>query len=107
MIRNDINDISDEVFNSIVMPCTEVIQGYVKNNFLNEYVAFNIATSFNMDAMWNASLDVQINSAIEDLIQICFEDCDKEKIKCILKDKHHLEIVSEDPIKIEKFKRKW
>ena len=34
MIRHDMDDISDEVFDDIVNPCNEYIINYIKENFL-------------------------------------------------------------------------
>ena len=53
MIRHDMDDISDEVFDDIVNPCNEYIINYIKENFLNEFIAFDIATCYNMNAMWD------------------------------------------------------
>ena len=86
MIRHDMNDISDEEFDKVVNPCNEYIINYIKNNILNEFVAFDIATCYNMDAMWDEPFDTQIKTAVEDLSQLRFDDCDKSKIKSILKD---------------------
>ena len=104
MIRHDMNDISDEEFDKVVNPCNEYIINYIKNNILNEFVAFDIATCYNMDAMWDEPFDTQIKAAVEDLSQLRFADCDKSKIKSILESKYKLRIKNDSPIDIEEVK---
>ena len=102
MIRTDMNDISDDEFDEIVLPCIEKLHDYVVNNFLNEYVATHMAVYFNGDAMWSQTLHQQLNSAVEDFSQFTEKDCDIEQIKKILKEKYKLKITNESPLAIEK-----
>jgi hypothetical protein len=104
MIRHDMDDISDEVFDDIVNPCNEYIINYIKENFLNEFIAFDIATCYNMNAMWDEPFETQINSAIEDLSQLRVSDCDKSKVISILESKYKLRVKNESPIDIEDIK---
>lgn len=104
MIRHDRDDISDEVFYDIVNPCNEYIINYIKENFLNEFIAFDIATCYNMSAMWDEPFETQINSAIEDLSQLRVSDCDKSKVISILERKYKLRVKNESPIDIEDIK---
>ena len=95
---------ADEVFDDIVNPCNEYIINYIKENFLNEFIAFDIATCYNMNAMWDEPFETQINSAIEDLSQLRVSDCDKSKVISILESKYKLRVKNESPIDIEDIK---
>lgn len=101
MIRNDMDCITDEEYEKVVVPCYNKIQDYFKSTFLDEYVAFNIATYYKHNALWNEPFEIQVNTAIEDLQQITVEDCDLKRIKQILESKYKLKIVKEEPIDIE------
>lgn len=101
MIRTDMNDITDEEFDEVVLPCNEYILKYIKDNFLDEFIAFDIATCYKMNAMWDEPFDSQITTAIEDLSQLRPSDCDKSKIKSILESKYNLKVKNESPIDIE------
>ena len=85
-------------------PCNEYIINYIKENFLNEFIAFDIATCYNMNAMWDEPFETQINSAIEDLSQLRVSDCDKSKVISILESKYKLRVKNESPIDIEDIK---
>lgn len=101
MIRTDMDDISDEDFDNVVLPCSRIITDYIKETFLDEFIAFNIATYYKNNALWDEPFDVQIHSAVEDLAQLSSSDCNKDKIKSILENNHHLKVVCESPIMIE------
>lgn len=101
MIRTDMDDISDEEFFSVVGPCEEMVTNYVKDNFFNQYIAFHIAIYFRGNAMWQQSFSNQVNTAINDLAQFTYDDCDFELVKKILEETYELKITSESPLKIE------
>lgn len=101
MIRNDMDAITDDKFDNVVLPCRDKIINYIKNNILDEYVAYNIATYYKNDAIWNEPFELQIISALEDLAQLNVSDCNIQNIKNILKTKHHLNVISDDPIIID------
>lgn len=101
MVREDIDDISDEEFERRLLPCNKRIIKYIKDEFLNEFIAFDIATYYKMNMMWDESLEILICSAIEDLSQLTINDCDKEKIKKILEEEYKLKVKKENPIDIK------
>lgn len=101
MVRHDPDDISDEDFENIVLPCNRKIVDYIKATFLNDFVAYDLAISYNMNAMWDEPFEILINSAIEDLAQVTSSMCDKDKVKNILKEKYKLHVISESPLEIE------
>jgi len=104
MIRNDMNDISDDDFENVVSPCNDMIMKFIKETILDEFVAFDLATYYKNNAMWDEPFELQIKSAIEDLAQLTVKDCNKENIKDILKNKYKLNVVNESPIDIEEIK---
>ena len=89
---------------TIITITEEIDEEYIKENFLNEFIAFDIATCYNMNAMWDESFETQINSAIEDLSQLRVSDCDKSKVISILESKYKLRVKNESPIDIEDIK---
>ena len=100
MIRKDKKNISDEEFKKIIDPCIKVITKYIKENILDEFIAFDIATHYKMNALWDEPFDNQIYSAIQDLSEMKLSDCNKDNVKRILKEKHKLEVTSENPLEI-------
>lgn len=101
MIRTDMDEVSDEEFFRVVAPCEEMVTNYVKDNFLNQYIAFHIAVYFRGNAMWQQSFSNQVSTAIDDLSQFTNADCDFELVKKILEETYELKITSESPLKIE------
>ena len=105
MIRYDIEDISDEDFENVYLPCEKKIHDYVKNTFLDEYVAYNIAIFYRGNAMWDEPFETQVKAAIEDLAEFNKDDCDFTKIKEILEKKHKLKVICDSPIDIKDLKK--
>ena len=104
MIRTDLEDISEEEFEKVILPCVEEMHNYIVDNFLNETVAHHIATYFKGNAMLRQNLNQQLNSAVEDLAQFTAMDCDIEKIKEILEKEYKLKIKNDSPLDIEEVK---
>ena len=103
MIRYDLDgDVSDEDFEKRLVPCLDKVNQYIKDYIVNEFIAMDIATFYEMDVMWEEPLDVIIRGSLDDLAQVTYNFCDIEKIKQILEDKYHLKITNENPINIEK-----
>lgn len=102
MIRYDLDeDVSDEDYETKLEPCLDIINQYIKDHIVNEFVAMDIATLYEKDIMWAEPLEVIIRGALDDLAQVKFDFCDIEKIKQILENKYHLKITNENPINIE------
>lgn len=104
MIRKskDLNKLTEEEFNNIVEPFDNKISDYIKNEIINEYVAYYITTAFEMDALWDESFRLSCNAAIETLAQFDGESCDLDKIKSILRNKYSINVIQDKPIIIEK-----
>ena len=101
MVRTDLNDITDEEFQTIIIPFDDIIYEHVRSNILNEFVAFFFATGFNKSAIWRESVRGIINSACEYLSGYNIKDCDYQKIKSILESKYKLKITNDDILEIE------
>lgn len=101
MIRYDMNDISDEEYENVVNKCHQIIVDHIKTTFLNDFIAYNLATCYSMDAMWSEDFDLLIYSAIEELSHLELKDCNKNKIKHLLEEKYKLKVINESPIEIE------
>nr|MBP3259269.1 hypothetical protein [Bacilli bacterium] len=105
MIRSDF-DISDEDFDKMNKPFEEAIDNYVKNNFIDEYMAYYIASGYNMSALFEGSLNGVFNAAIDDLCSIQYGSKeDIEKLKQLLKEKYNLILRSDTRLEIEEIKR--
>ena len=105
MIRHDLDDISDFEFDSVVLPCDEKLEKYVKDYILNDYVANYIAVYYKGNAMWDEPFETQVKTALEDLSHYKNTDCNYSKIKEILEKKFKLKVVCDSPIDIKELKK--
>ena len=96
----ELNIISDYDFNKIVVPFNNEITNYL-NNRINDYVAYYIATGFNMNALWDSKLYLICNNAIETLSQINNNSYDINKVKMILDKKYGLKVIQDEPTVID------
>ena len=105
MIRKseELNRINDYDFNKIVVPFDNEITNYLKN-IINDYVAYYIATGFNMNALWDSKFNLICNDAIETLSQIDSNSYDIDKVKMILENKYNLKVIQDKPTIIKKLK---
>lgn len=99
----ELNIISDYDFNKIVVPFNNEITNYL-NNRINDYVAYYIATGFNMDALWDSKFNLICNDAIETLSQIDSNSYDIDKVKMIIEDKYNLKVMQDKPIAIKQLR---
>lgn len=101
MFRMDY-DISDEEFNAIVEPHNQVVDKYLKDNVVYDFVAFYLATGYKMGALWESSLLAHFNSAIESISGVTFKNqSDAEILRKILKKKYGLIITNESPLQFK------
>lgn len=105
MIRTDMDDVSDDEFFDVIRPCEEMVTNYVKDSFLNQYIAFHIAIYYRGNAIWKQSFSNQVSTAIEDLSQFTNGDCNYDLIKKILEETYELKVTSESPLEIEDIKK--
>ena len=96
-------DITDEEFLNIIVPFENVLEEYFIKNIIYEFVAFYLATGYEMSALWECPLKHQINSAIETLSGIRIKDkFDNNKLHKILKDKYSIKIIDTNTSQIIK-----
>lgn len=87
-------DITDEEFLNIILPFENVLEEYFIKNIIYEFVAFYLAKGYEMSALWECSLQHQINSAIETLAGIRIKNkFDNNKLYKILKNKYYIKII--------------
>ena len=101
MIRKESEDISDDIFEKVIKPFNESMHNHISKNIINEYVAFYIASSYEMDALYENSIINVFGEAVESLRQVSNMDFDTAIIKELLKEKYNLEIKKEIPLEIK------
>ncbi len=107
MIRYDLEeDVTDEVLEQNLQPFLDKISKYIKDNVANDFVAADIAIAYQTDALYAEPFDVVIGGALDDLAQTTNSFCNKDEIKKILEEKHHLKIINDNPIELEEIKDK-
>ena len=93
-------DISDEELDKVINPFYDNYHEYVITYVVPEVIAFYIASSYSRNAMWESTFYQHYNSA-KDIFNVS-DDEEYDKIKTevikLLKIKHYLEIISEDPL---------
>ncbi len=101
MVRDDLSEIKDQEYNKIITPVYNDIYKYIRMNILSEYIGYYITRCYNGNALWRQSLDLIINSALNDLAQLEVEHCNKTEIKKILETEYKLKITNENPLQIK------
>lgn len=97
---------SDDEFAKIIEPEDKAVRHFLDNEFIYDYFAFCIATSYKYDSLWEDSkLEYEFKDAIFYLNRMpTFDKIDIEKFKKILKEKHSLKLTSVNPLRIEEIK---
>lgn len=103
MIRNNLVDVSDEEYESIVIPYEQNLSEYIKRYALPELVAFALASGFDRNAIWQDSLEHHYNS-FKDRISIGNEEYKVviPEVKRLMEIKYSLRIINEKPLEIER-----
>lgn len=105
MIRMDLNDIDDDTFLNVVLPFEDKVNDYVMTTFIYDYLAYYIATKYNMNAMWSCSMKQEVNSALCTLCSFEEASIDYKKVKDLLFKKYHLRMTHDNPMQIEDIKK--
>ena len=89
------NELNEEIF---VSEC----ERFIENNVVAPYVAFYLSKSYILDVLGTATFIQHFNSAV-DFFNMDLKNSDKFKneISKILKEKYHLEILSDNPLKLK------
>ena len=102
MVRNDTEDISNEDYQNIIIPLENLIHNYIKNNIINEFVAYDFYIRYKNNVIWNEPVNNIINSLVDDIIELTkSEDVNIDIVKEILLNKYKIKIVSEIPLYIK------
>ncbi len=101
MIRDDINQVTNEEFDKLVETFDNAFTKHFKdNNILEEYVSYYIAERIKHNFLFREQMDDIVFSALNDLSQFYVADCDYDKIKQLLENKYKLKITNENPLEI-------
>lgn len=98
----DGKDITDDEFDEIVAPFIDSCNDYIEKKIIPEYVVFYISNGYKASAIWSASYDVLINTAM-DTFNVVPNDMAtiKREITDLLEQKYMLRIIKEDPLEFE------
>ncbi|MBE6503886.1 MAG: hypothetical protein E7Z76_06345 [Methanobrevibacter sp.] len=102
-LRNDF-EVTDDVFDEIVSDFDSGCDEWFQNNkqFVDEFVAFYIASGIKHNALWRGSLTGLINGAVETLAgYVVEESVDKNSLNKLLLEKYHLKLTNENPMQFE------
>lgn len=101
----DGKDIDEEEHATIVEPFFEVCTNHLEKKIVPDYICFFIATGYKRSALWQASLDIFIGSALG-MFNFEVKDYDslKAKIIQILYNRYRLKVICEDPLDFEEVK---
>ena len=101
MIRDDINQVTNEEFDKLVETFDNAFTKHFKdNNILEEYVSYYIAERIKHNFLFREQMDDIVFSALNDLSQFYVAGCDYDKIKQLLETKYKLKITNESPFEI-------
>ena len=101
MIRDDMNQVTNEEFDKLVETFDKAFTKHFKdNNILEEYVSYYIAERIKHNFLFREQMDDVVFSALNDLSQFYVADCDYDKIKQLLETKYKLKITNENPLEI-------
>lgn len=101
MIRDDINQVTNEEFDKLVETFDNAFTKHFKdNNILEEYVSYYIAERIKHNFLFREQMDDIVFSALNDLSQFYVADCDFNKITQLLETKYKLKITNENPLEI-------
>lgn len=105
MIRTDY-DVEDDSHSKIIKAHDEVLNNYVRDNFLHEFCAFYLASGYRMDAIWEGDLEAILHGATDGLVlSMLIDELDHDKLKQILKDEYGIIITNETPLEIADTKK--
>ena len=109
MIRkNSCGNITDEEFLNIIIPFDKKMDKYLIK-YMYEYVAHYLAVGYEMSALWECTIEQQVNSALTRFTDPLLDGIfNYDKLDKILKDKYKLKIVdrkTSQMIKLEKSSR--
>ena len=96
-------DITDKKFEEILLPFYNNYNEYVIKFVISDAVAFYLANGYSRNCLSDCPLINHINSALDIFNVRCNVNDLMQQIKLILRIKHNLKIVKNNPLKIERF----
>lgn len=96
-------DITDKEFEEILLPFYNNYNEYVIKFVISDAVAFYLANGYSRNCLSDCPLINHINSALDIFNVRCNVNDLMQQIKLILRIKHNLKIVKNNPLKIERF----
>lgn len=96
-------DITDKEFEEILLPFYNNYNEYVIKFVIPDAVAFYLANGYSRNCLSDCPLINHINSALDIFNVRCNVNDLIQQIKLILRIKHNLKIVKNNPLKIERF----
>ena len=96
-------DIRDKEFEEILLPFYNNYNEYVIKFVIPDAVAFYLANGYSRNCLSDCPLINHINSALDIFNVRCNVNDLMQQIKLILRIKHNLKIVKNNPLKIERF----
>ena len=96
-------DITDKEFEEILLPFYNNYNDYLIKFIIPEAVAFYLANGYSRNCLSDCPLINHINSALDIFNVRCNVNDLMQQIKLILRIKHNLKIVKNNPLKIERF----
>ncbi len=98
--KKDLVKLSDDEYFKLVRPFDRKVKKHISQNIINQFVAFYIATGFEMDSICNDKFYLLVERAVIELAQVGFDSCSIKKIKSILKKEYGLKVTADDPTEI-------
>lgn len=103
MIRDDINQVTEEELNQLIKQFDNSFKKYFKDNqLLEKYVSYYISERIKSNSLFKQKLDDVILTALNELSQFNIDDCNYKIIKEILEKKYKLKIINNNPLEIIK-----
>ena len=99
----DKEDITDKEFEEILLPFYNNYNEYLINFVIPDAVAFYLANGYSRNCLSDCPLINHIYSALDIFNVRCNVNDLMQQIKLILRIKHNLKIVKNNPLKIERF----
>jgi len=96
-------DITDKEFEKILLPFYNNYNEYIIKFVIPDAIAFYLANGHSRNCLSDCHLINHINSALDIFNVRCNVNDLMQQIKLILRIKHNLKIVKNNPLKIERF----
>lgn len=101
MIRTDYNDITNNIFLKSIVQLDDLVDKYIKDNFIHAFAAFYIANGYRLSAIWKENLTQILYEKMDSIILSDFvNDIDYNKLKEILETEYKIILTNIFPLEI-------